>query len=723
MPLPATRPPTILDRAIEALTWVDRQSWSGLAAHGLSVVRALVGPPLTVELVTGKADVSDAVADALAYPSSQTAVRAGWTAALEFPYVAACVRAIAQDLAQLPLRVQDGRDKKARQVPAARVLDLLAQPNTQTTEMGLRETLVWYLLLCGVAYLEPVPLTGRPISVLAHHPDHVLPQRDLVGRVTHYMITGPNGQYSRKPEEIIRIAFPSIDPSGEEFSPVRSLIRELNLDWNLRDRAEKSAKKGGPDALLHPEGSDAAMDMMSGPELDEARRDLRVQMARHRGEPMLMGRRYGVTPLGYSQVDLATLEQREAVRDAVLASFGVPPVRVGLVTANYAQSKEMMLGYWGDTLPGYARRLDEAFTELSRRLREGPADRQVFHDFSGSPATQAGQSERLDRVERWVKLGVDPAAAAAYEGFEDAPFTATPAPDAEPTPADPAAAKAIEEWWTGRAEPTRTVPKADDEGGEWWAAWIRELHKPTETRIQRATLRVLREQRDAALTALDANVASYEALLPTGTPTKALSEDLVDLLVPIDDGSRLGTALRSLLRRALTDAHARTAGELDHSMTWDPVRLDPEVDGQLAELVRTHQATREAIRAQVREALLAGETVDQLRKRIQGCEAFTPARALRIARSETTRSLNAGNLAAYSQAVSEGVDAELVWISARDTEVRFAHAVLDGTAIAIGAVFTAPDGDTAPAPGQFRKAANNVNCRCGARARRKAKPS
>jgi uncharacterized protein with gpF-like domain len=158
-------------------------------------------------------------------------------------------------------------------------------------------------------------------------------------------------------------------------------------------------------------------------------------------------------------------------------------------------------------------------------------------------------------------------------------------------------------------------------------------------------------------------------------------------------------------------------------MTWDPVRLDPEVDGQLAELVRTHQTTREIIRAQVREALLAGETVDQLRKRIQTCEAFTPARALRIARSETTRSLNAGNLAAYSQAVSEGVDAELVWITARDTEVRFTHATLDGTAIPVGGFFMGPDGDTAPAPGQFRKAANNVNCRCGARARRKAKPS
>ena len=719
MALPATRTPTFLDRAIEALVWVDRTSWSGLAAAGMSVVRAALSTGTGREPFVSRG-LDDATGPT-SFAQSSTVVRAGWAAALEFPYVAACVRAISQDLATLPLRARDGSGKTARRVDNAPALDLLANPNSRETESQLRQAVVTHYLLSGAGYLEPVPLVGSPVSVVWHHPDHVLPQYDSVGRVVEYYVQTDQGGKTLGPKDLIRISFPAVDPTGEPFSPVRSLLRELGLDWQLRDRAYKSAQKGGPDALLHPEGSDAAMDMLAGPELEEMRRDLRTQMARHRGEPMLVPRRLGVTPLGFTQLELASIEQRDRVRDAVLAAFGVPPVRIGLPTANYAQSREMMDAYWGSILPGYAEAVDDGFTQLSARFRGQPRDRRIFHDLAGSVSSRIARTDALGRVKLHHDLGgMDIAAAYAYEGLDDAPVS-EPAIPAEPPPTK--ASPEVVKWLDLAFPPTPPAPLVtraeDDVLAKAWRAWIRDVHGPTEARMRRAVLAELQAQRDDVLARLAEHAATYEALLPTGGPTKGIAEDLLDLLLPPEDAGRMGAALRALVRSALQLGWTTTAGDLDHDMAFSPTRIDPEVDGQIADLVRTHAATRQLLQQEVREALLKGESISMLQSRIQEAAAFSPARALRIARSEATRSVNAGHMQAFGQAVSEGVDAELEWITARDNEVRTTHIALDGKRVEVGDVFTTTDGDAAAYPGAFEKAANNVNCRCGVRARRR----
>lgn len=720
MAVPALRSPTLLDRAIEALVWVDRTPWSGIAAAGLSVVRAALSgmePEREPFVAKGVDDISAG----RTFEGSTDSVRAGWTSALEFPYVAACVRAISQDLAILPLRARDGRGPTARRVDDAPALELLAAPNTRETESQLRQAVVTHYLLSGVGYLEPVPLVGSPVSVVWHHPDHVLPSYDSVGRVTEYYVQTADGGKRLGPKDLIRIAFPAIDPGGEPFSPVRSLLRELGLDWQLRDRAYKSAKKGGPDVLLHPESSDPAMDMLPPTELEEVRRDLRTQMARHRGEPMLVPRRLGVTPLGFTQLELSSLDQRDRVRDAVLAAFGVPPVRIGLPTANYAQSREMMDNYWGSVLPGYAEAVDDGFTQLSARFRGQPRDRRIFHDFAGSVSSRIARSDALGRVKQHVDIGgMDAADAYAYEGMDDAPVsTAAPAP-APPT-------KALTDWLAPAFVPAapggfvrRSVPPAEEERiAKSWRAWIRDVHGPTEARMRRAALAELQAQRDDILARLTEHAATYEALLPTGTPTKGIAEDLVDLLVPPADTGRMGAALRAIIRAALQLGWTTTAGDLDHNMAFSPTRIDPEVDGQVADLVRTSAYTRRLIQQAVRESLLKGETITELQSRIQDSTAFSPARALNIARTEATRSVNAGHMQAFAQAVSEGVDAELEWMTARDREVRPTHVELDGDRVEIGTRFTTSDGDSAAYPGDFALVENNAGCRCGVRARRR----
>ena len=52
------------------------------------------------------------------------------------------------------------------------------------------------------------------------------------------------------------------------------------------------------------------------------------------------------------------------------------------------------------------------------------------------------------------------------------------------------------------------------------------------------------------------------------------------------------------------------------------------------------------------------------------------------------------------------------WYTMRDERVRDTHQPLEGIKVPLNRLFWTWDGDSAPYPGAFRLAQNNVNCRC-----------
>jgi len=100
---------------------------------------------------------------------------------------------------------------------------------------------------------------------------------------------------------------------------------------------------------------------------------------------------------------------------------------------------------------------------------------------------------------------------------------------------------------------------------------------------------------------------------------------------------------------------------------------------------------------------------------------FSMTRAVRIARTETTRALNGGTATAYRKARAEGVQLRRMWLSARDEAVRPEHWALDGQVREVDEPFVVPAapgvnprlvGEKGDAPGDFGPAALVVNCRC-----------
>ena len=80
----------------------------------------------------------------------------------------------------------------------------------------------------------------------------------------------------------------------------------------------------------------------------------------------------------------------------------------------------------------------------------------------------------------------------------------------------------------------------------------------------------------------------------------------------------------------------------------------------------------------------------------------------RIADTEAHRIANRAMLDTAKKAGAS----KKTWVTMLDDRVRETHDYLEGVTVGIDDDFITYDGDSAPAPGQFSKAQNNVNCRC-----------
>lgn len=84
-----------------------------------------------------------------------------------------------------------------------------------------------------------------------------------------------------------------------------------------------------------------------------------------------------------------------------------------------------------------------------------------------------------------------------------------------------------------------------------------------------------------------------------------------------------------------------------------------------------------------------------------------------VAASEYHRLYNAGAYDGAQQFVrTQGLGITKRWVTVRDDRVRETHRYLEGMSVDVGEEFYTSDGDHAPYPGAFRKAKNNVGCRC-----------
>ena len=250
--------------------------------------------------------------------------------------------------------------------------------------------------------------------------------------------------------------------------------------------------------------------------------------------------------------------------------------------------------------------------------------------------------------------------------------------------------------------------------------------RSSEAVMARAWSSALTRQRDrviARLTALDAARGVQSRMLPLdpkAPPVRRalIVEDVIGLFEVASEAIVLAEQVAGVVEAVVRVGWGLFKDWLG-GITYDPT-LSP-TKGLLAEQVtRVTETTKRQIEAEVFEGIQAGESISQIQERIRSSQAFSPARALTIARTESARALNAGSLQAYNDAANLGVDVKIEWLRApRVLEPDRSHRRCHGQKVAPGGLFVIPSGEDvgaqAPAPGGFGIARQDINCRCSTR--------
>ena len=122
-----------------------------------------------------------------------------------------------------------------------------------------------------------------------------------------------------------------------------------------------------------------------------------------------------------------------------------------------------------------------------------------------------------------------------------------------------------------------------------------------------------------------------------------------------------------------------------------------------------NDTTLKALRATLAEGFREGEDINLLARRIRATfEDARGRRSVTIARTESVRALNAGQLAATIQAGFEGKQ----WLATRDAQTRETHIGLDGQIRKVNEDFVSFSGAAGPHPGALGTAAEDIQCRC-----------
>jgi len=168
-------------------------------------------------------------------------------------------------------------------------------------------------------------------------------------------------------------------------------------------------------------------------------------------------------------------------------------------------------------------------------------------------------------------------------------------------------------------------------------------------------------------------------------------------------------------REEIEAAGQATLRELGVEISFDvkdPIALQFIANESATQIKGINETTIRALRSSLAEGFDQGEDINSLARRVRS--VFSEAkgkRSVTIARTESVRAQNAGQVIASKQAGFKGKQ----WLSTRDPKVREAHAVgtgLDGQIQPIDGNFVDPDGATGPWPGAMSTAASSVNCRC-----------
>ncbi len=299
------------------------------------------------------------------------------------PAATACISAIAQNLAAVPLsvyrRAEDGGREKATGEPLHAALH--DAPNEAMTAYEMREALIADLLTHGNAFAL-IERNGRGQTVALHYraAQHVRVERLESGRLRYRVTDARGGNQVYRAEEMLHLRY-RIGPDGYTgLGPIQlapeAFLLAIRLDEQARIQAERMNRIEG--LLSFP-------NMLSPGVKDRGLELLQHKVDQNDGTSRLLILDGGADfkPMSFSSRDSEMVETRKLADLAICRAFNVPPTVAGITdNATYSNVEGETKALVTRCLAPMARRIEQAMNaallpEMAR------ARLYVEHDLAG----------------------------------------------------------------------------------------------------------------------------------------------------------------------------------------------------------------------------------------------------------------------------------------------------------------------------------------------------
>jgi HK97 family phage portal protein len=625
----------------------------------------------------------------------QKAVREGYQAN---GWVYRAITLIMQNAASVPWVVYGEDNEIIYDHPLASVL---SRPNPHWTRQRLIETLVSWLELSGNAYLKKVVVGGKTVEIWPISPDRIapIPSRDPTKFIEGYYTRNDGGEEVRNPdytaENTVHIKL--TDPANPYYgiSPLGAASRSVDLDNEQQDwNTATMQNRGVVDGVFTFKRQ---LDQLQSASLIQRIKDRFSGKANAR-TPMVIGDDATYTRLGLNPVELDFLESRKFNREEIFSIFGIPPQLAGSQEAStYNNFSASMRVFWETTIIPLLDNISDSLNHAFWDELGGNGKMTVGYDLSNVDAVRESQSEKaavaksyhamgvpFNVINEHLKLGIS-----EFEGWDSAG-----------KPPDPNAAQMPDDSEDDQRS-FELVPfeqrNVDQE--------IALRDKFADGEVFELIRALLEKQSRAVLFAAESGGDILAASARFDSEWDATLQQVYETV-----GVALGLKI-ARPRRSANQANAVRKNEPYTKNLLAAIRaaLVKELT-ILKERSFIQQTVAKLIARQSEYAVKNGLPPTQLAQGIKDAGAFSPERALRIARTTSGAATSIGQ---YTAGKAAGATHK-VWLTSNDEAVRSEHDKRANEVVEIDSRFSA----LFPGPGPLYPldpeidAGDRINCRC-----------
>lgn len=281
--------------------------------------------------------------------------------AMRVSAVYACIRVLAETVAQLPLivyrRLPDGQGKeRATDHPLWKLLH--DAPNRWQTSFEFREMFMGHLCLRGNAYALKSRARGRLRELIPLHPDRVQVKQEDDLRLTFEVSLKDGTVKKYEQKDIFRLNGLSFN-GFTGINPIRYAREAIGLSLATEQHGSLLFKNGAQPigVLTHPQ----TLTPEAGKKLKESWQE--AHSGDNQFKTALLEEGLAWKPLGMTSEDSQFLETRKFQRNAIASIFRVPPHKIGdLERATFSNIEQQSIEFVTDSLMPYLRRWEQSIT-------------------------------------------------------------------------------------------------------------------------------------------------------------------------------------------------------------------------------------------------------------------------------------------------------------------------------------------------------------------------